>query len=195
MNNFQGHFSSSPIRRKQQQQQQQLQVEQQQQQQQQQRLKSFESDQLCYVRFVNTSYKTVDLIWLDYEGKGVKTRSLLPQTAHSILTYHLHPWIFVDSDNRERLTVKKADGSKGLFFEAQNYLNSLKKFAGEKYSKEKLNEFYEGRALFCVFIETPVDRLRFLAFKTVRKCLKKKEDCFCLEVPQPIQFELAQTFI
>lgn len=36
---------------------------------------------------------------------------------------------------------------------------------------------------------------RSLALNTVRRCVAKKEDCFCLEVPQSMQFELAQMFM
>ena len=39
------------------------------------------------VRFVNTTDKCVDVIWLDFEGQPVTYETLQPQTAWSVYTY------------------------------------------------------------------------------------------------------------
>ena len=38
------------------------------------------------VRFVNTTDKTIDVIWLDFTGQKVKYQTLSPQTAWTIYT-------------------------------------------------------------------------------------------------------------
>ena len=52
-----------------------------------------------------------------------------------------------------------------------------------------------GNGTICVFIQLPVEDLRQLALRTVRQNVSKKEDCFCLDIPLSIQFELAQMFV
>lgn len=42
------------------------------------------------VRFVNTTDKCVDVIWLDFEGQPVTYETLQPQTAWSVYTYEVH---------------------------------------------------------------------------------------------------------
>ena len=49
--------------------------------------RSGRSTSSCRVRFVNTTQKTVDLIWLDHQGQRVTYRSLAPQTACSVHTF------------------------------------------------------------------------------------------------------------
>lgn len=156
------------------------------------RERSLRSDDKCYVRFVNTTQLTVDLVWLDYQGQRVKHRSLAPQTAHSVLTYHTHPWIFLDAETHRRLAIKKRR-VKADFFESGDFLAALRE--GAEYTPEQVQGLADGRGLICVFIQLPVDDLRSLALKTVRRCIERKEDCFCLRMPQPLQFELAQMFM
>ena len=80
--------------------------------------------------------------------------------------------------------------AKSDYFEASSLLRGSDSFGdGEK------TDLAGGKGIICVFIVQPVDKLRALALKTVRKCLVKKEDCFVLEVPQFMQFELAQIFM
>ena len=49
--------------------------------------RSGRSTSSCRVRFVNTTQKTVDLIWLDHQGQRVTYKSLAPQTACSVHTF------------------------------------------------------------------------------------------------------------
>ena len=41
------------------------------------------------VRFVNTTEKCVDVVWLDFEGRPVTYETLQPQTAWSVYTYEV----------------------------------------------------------------------------------------------------------
>ncbi len=153
--------------------------------------RSGESDDKFYVRFVNTTQRTVTLIWLDFSGREVRHRSLSPQTAHSVFTYSRHPWIIRDSETGERLAVQK-HRAKSRRFEADDFLGGLA--TRSDYSRREIAEFAEGKRLICAFITHPVEDLRQLAIRTARSRLSRKEDCFCLDVPQAIQFQLAQLF-
>ena len=46
-----------------------------------------DSSEECYVRFVNTTQRSVRLVWLDGRGKRVPRVTLAAQTAHSLFTY------------------------------------------------------------------------------------------------------------
>mgnify|MGYP003312824701 CR=1 FL=1 len=48
---------------------------------------SVESEERYTVRFVNTTEKSVDLIWLDFKGEKVTYQTLSPQTAYSVFTF------------------------------------------------------------------------------------------------------------
>ena len=41
------------------------------------------------VRFVNTTEKCVDVVWLDFEGRPVTYETLQPKTAWSVYTYEV----------------------------------------------------------------------------------------------------------
>ena len=155
--------------------------------------RSGDSSHVVYVRFANVSQRHVRLVWLDFEGKAVASRVLAPDSAHSLVTYFSHPWLFFDVDTDERLFAVNADGSKSAVFEADAFINGLER--ERKYEEKRIDDFRQGKALICVFIDSAVDKLRTLAFKKLRSCLRRKEDCFGLEVPQAIQFELARKFV
>ena len=63
------------------------------------------------------------------------------------------------------------------------------------FSLQQRQALASGNGTICVFIQLPVEDLRQLALRTVRQNVSKKEDCFCLDVPLSIQFELAQMFV
>ena len=48
---------------------------------------SLTSTERFTVRFVNTTDKTIDVIWLDFAGQQVKYHTLTPHTAWSVFTY------------------------------------------------------------------------------------------------------------
>ena len=67
--------------------------------------------------------------------------------------------------------------------------------ASPDFSREHRQSLATGNGIICVFIQLPVEDLRQLSLRTVRQNVSKKEDCFCLDVPLSIQFELAQMFV
>lgn len=57
------------------------------------------------VRFYNGTSRNVDVIWINYEGQGVKYRTLEPRKFLDVKTYVSHPWIFRDSSNYNKMVV------------------------------------------------------------------------------------------
>ena len=55
---------------------------------------SIASTERFIVRFVNTTDKTIDVVWLNFTGQQVRYQTLAPHTAWSVNTYKvcLHPF-------------------------------------------------------------------------------------------------------
>lgn len=147
-----------------------------------------ESERPCTVKFVNATSKNVEVIWLDFLGREDNFQNLSPDSTVSIRTYRKHPWIFRDSASKERLYVKKL-GGRSHFFEAGDFLKALSQ-SGKYSDKYYDNLSADGVKIICVLIDKPVDTLRNLSLQTIRRSLRSRDDCFCLNAPSPIQFEL-----
>ncbi|XP_071517189.1 uncharacterized protein [Panulirus ornatus] len=78
-------------------------------QQQQQVIRSLRSRQRSYVRFVNRTQRTVDVIWLDYNGVRQKYKTLIPGEAFKVNTFVTHPWIFRDAETTATLLVNSEE--------------------------------------------------------------------------------------
>ena len=90
--------------------------------------------------------------------------------------FQTHPWIFRDSSNpNEKLVIKKHQ-VKSDFFECSDFLADLESTA--EFNSDQHNSLLNGKSPICVLIQLPVEDLRQLALRTVRKQLPRKEDCF-----------------
>ncbi len=49
--------------------------------------RSIASKERFIVRFVNTTDKTIDVVWLDFTGQQIRYQTLAPHTAWSVNTY------------------------------------------------------------------------------------------------------------
>ena len=69
------------------------------------KLKSVVSNVLSFISFSNKTERNADLIWLDFNGKGVKYKTLVPSQCIDINTYVGHPWLAQDSRTQDALQV------------------------------------------------------------------------------------------
>ena len=68
-------------------------------------LKSLHSHVRSFVLFRNCSERSVDILWVDFQGELVWYGTLQPTEIKMINTFATHPWIFRDPDTGERMQV------------------------------------------------------------------------------------------
>lgn len=59
-----------------------------------------------FVRFVNSTNRKVDVVWLNYEGQGIRYKSLDPHKYVDVNTFVGHPWTFRDSETGQKMVVQ-----------------------------------------------------------------------------------------
>jgi von Hippel-Lindau disease tumor supressor len=129
-----------------------------------------------FVRFINNSNRTVDVIWINFEGRHVKYKSLQPGVFFDVNTYATHPWVFLDSETQDKLVVK----SKEVFLPEPWHVH------------RRLREAFPPMPQRThVYITIPLYTLRERSLQIVRDNLSQPEDAFKLEVPDTLQRELA----
>lgn len=78
---------------------------------------------LSFVRFYNATQRTVEVIWINYEGVRVKYKTLQPNEFFDVNTYVAHPWMFQDAVTRERLNANSRHVYEpGPWYEVRLYL-------------------------------------------------------------------------
>ncbi|XP_077132849.1 von Hippel-Lindau disease tumor suppressor [Ranitomeya variabilis] len=70
-------------------------------------LRSFNSRQQAQVVFCNRSSRTVQPIWVNFQGNPEPYPVLLPGTGRRMCTYHGHIWLFREVNTDVGLTVNK----------------------------------------------------------------------------------------
>jgi von Hippel-Lindau disease tumor supressor len=141
-------------------------------------LRSEHSLHQSFVRFINNSNRTVDVIWINFEGRHVKYKSLQPGVFFDVNTYATHPWVFLDSETQDRLVVR----SKEVFLPEQCHVQLV---------HLRREAFPPMPQRTHVYITIPLYTLRERSLQVVRNSLSQPEDAFKLEVPNTLQRELA----
>lgn len=72
-------------------------------------LKSSASKNMAFVTFLNNTERKVDVIWINYEGLGIKYKTLEPTDRVDVNTFEGHPWIFRDSFSGDKLIADQQD--------------------------------------------------------------------------------------
>nr|QCH39001.1 VHL [Glyptosternon maculatum] len=116
------------------------------------------------VLFCNRSPRTVQLLWINFQGQPVSYGQLQPQTGRKMNTYIGHPWMFRDAQTDDPMLVNNKD----------MYLPS---------APENVHSV--------VNITLPVFSLRERCLQVVRK-LVCMEDFSRLEIARTLQEDLAQ---
>lgn len=140
-------------------------------------LKSLVSNEMSYVRFHNSTQRTVNVIWLNFSGDPIKYSTLQPNHYVDINTYVNHLWIIQDEKTGDRLLAN------------QQYV-----FYPESWDKLQ-RQILRGRCIdrmarLIVYIQIPLYTLRDCAMMVVRNCMTSLDDVKQLELPNTISDEL-----
>ena len=65
-------------------------------------IRSGPSENHSYVRFYNLSDRFADVIWFNYQGQGVKYKTLPPTQFIDVNTYQGHTWMFRDHNTGDK---------------------------------------------------------------------------------------------
>jgi len=55
--------------------------------------------------FINNTERKADVYWIDFKGKYVHYKQLLPGQGLRLNTYETHPWVFLDHATKASLVV------------------------------------------------------------------------------------------
>ncbi|XP_050083792.1 protein Vhl [Anopheles aquasalis] len=69
-------------------------------------VKSVQSEIRSFIKYINTTQRTVAVEWVDYNGIACNFRVLQPQEFCLINTYVTHPWRFRDNETGEQMHVR-----------------------------------------------------------------------------------------
>lgn len=67
--------------------------------------RSLNSLEKCYVRFINTTERCVDVFWINYSGVRVNYRLLNKGRYVDVSTYKTHPWIVKDTATKDMMLI------------------------------------------------------------------------------------------
>lgn len=68
-------------------------------------VKSVESTQSVYIRFINRTSRPVDVWWRDFQGNRRHYARLESRAFYNIDTYVTHPWEFTDPATKENYRI------------------------------------------------------------------------------------------
>uniref|UniRef100_A0A1B6HBF3 von Hippel-Lindau disease tumour suppressor beta domain-containing protein n=1 Tax=Homalodisca liturata TaxID=320908 RepID=A0A1B6HBF3_9HEMI len=147
-----------------------------------QKPKSLKSEKKSFIRFVNKTGRDVDVLWLNYEGEPVKYHTISPDIYIDINTYVSHPWIFEDSETRDRRAVRNQ-----LVF----YPPDWEKFVNSKAKNlQQDHEITPHRIV--MMITLPVYRLRDRCLQVLRDSVNWEENIGLLD---QLEFELPKSVL
>jgi von Hippel-Lindau disease tumor supressor len=132
-------------------------------------LRSNESITASFVRFINATSRSVDCIWINYNGHRVKYKTLAPNQFFDANTYVSHPWIFRDSATRDKMCVN----TNYVFMPSATLTTAL--------THRKL-----------VKITLPVLSLKDRCFQVVRDNLTNTSHIDELEIPKNLKIDFTQ---
>uniref|UniRef100_A0A1B6MM92 von Hippel-Lindau disease tumour suppressor beta domain-containing protein n=1 Tax=Graphocephala atropunctata TaxID=36148 RepID=A0A1B6MM92_9HEMI len=145
-----------------------------------QKPKSQNSEKKSFVTFVNKTNRDVDVLWLDYEGDPVKYHTIPPDICVNINTYVSHPWIFEDSETRDRRVVNNE-----LIFYPPNL---------EKFFRSNLpgNPGLNPSPRIIVLIKLPVYKLRDRCLQVLRDSVDWEKN---IDLLDQLEFELPKSVL
>ncbi|XP_074660908.1 protein Vhl-like [Tubulanus polymorphus] len=125
--------------------------------------KSMYSDMPTVVNFANTSERTVDVVWLDFNGRMVWYYTLEPTDSVEMQTYVTHPWVFIDKYSGARMRANR----NMVYHPTPNNGN-----------------------VPTVLIHIPVYKLKERCLQVVSKALHERTDAEKLDIPTTLKHDL-----
>ncbi|KAG5884630.1 hypothetical protein JTB14_023824 [Gonioctena quinquepunctata] len=149
--------------------------------------RSVASDQKAYVRFVNKTDRTIELVWIDFKGQYIKYRILGKDQFVDVDTYKTHPWMALDYSTKDRLLI----GDK-YYYQPK----TAKDYILEKYPEigNKLCLRANLRkSRIAAFITLPLYSLKYASLLAIRNLMEETSDAEELELPKQLIEELKKT--
>ncbi|EZA52298.1 von Hippel-Lindau disease tumor suppressor isoform X3 [Ooceraea biroi] len=140
-------------------------------------IRSINSQDECFVRFINTTPHCLTLYWIDYQGNPVSYGDLPGGNYREINTFATHPWIFVNKETHDRYLVNKRD----VFFPEPWFVTYLNR------PREEMPQRIERTNVYVVL---PLFTLQELSITVIKKCLAYDSQAFLLDIPQCLQVKL-----
>lgn len=139
------------------------------------------NDEKCYVRFINKTTRTVDVIWIDFSARFKKYIVLKNGQFIDVNTYKNHSWMAVDSNTRDAMLLN------GVFrYEAQTSQQFINNHL--RANRERL----PTRLRIVVYITLPLYSLYFRTLMAIRDLVKNEEDVQGLELARHVKEQLKQ---
>ncbi|CAG9813663.1 unnamed protein product [Phaedon cochleariae] len=145
-------------------------------------LHSLKSDEKAYIRFINKTDRTIELVWINFKGEYWRYQVLRKDEYLDVNTYKTHPWMALDQITKDRMHVD----SKFLFLP-----KTSAEYLQERYPDKIVPEHYEMRMR--VYVTLPMYSLKYAALLSIRNRLRNTEDADVLELPRELIEELKRT--
>ncbi|XP_008195390.1 von Hippel-Lindau disease tumor suppressor [Tribolium castaneum] len=145
--------------------------------------RSKRSREKSFVRFVNLTERTVEVIWINFTGAYVSYQLLESGRFVDVNTYKGHTWIAIDHKSRDRLQIDK----EFIYFPktTKEYLQNM---LPNDVNWEAIPPNFEARIRAVITI--PVYSLRYTCLLAIRNYLTSPEDADRLELPKELTDDL-----
>ncbi|XP_044265314.1 von Hippel-Lindau disease tumor suppressor-like [Tribolium madens] len=147
------------------------------------------SREKAFVRFINLTERTVEVIWINFTGAYVSYQLLESGGFVDVNTYKGHTWIAIDHKTRDRLQIEK----QFVYYPktTKDYLKNLYNKDGVRW--DIIRPDFEAR-IKCV-ITIPVHSLRYTCLLAIRNFLGSPEDADRLELPKQLTDDLKKVVL
>ncbi|GFY59629.1 VHL domain-containing protein [Trichonephila inaurata madagascariensis] len=129
----------------------------------------------CWLRVINKTSRTVNIIWIDYHGREINYALLKPKDTQTIHTYEGHPWLCRDSVSNRRLLLNKNE----------IFVHQSAPLAGGVNVLVPVVE---------VVISIPMLSMLDISADLVTRCISFKKDIQSLELPTALKDHVTDCF-
>lgn len=148
------------------------------------RLRSVESNDKVFVKFINCTNFNITILWINYAG-GYTQYSLLRRRNYvNVTTYKSHPWIAIDVDTKNHMHLNK---------EYVYMPKTLKDIVREKFPNTDVKVDGNTNKRLIVKITFPLYSLKYIAILEIRSRLRLPEDVDRLELPKQLMHALKKS--